>query len=128
MDIAPGLEAELEHVVGEPDTAEVLGSGDIAVLGTPKVVALCEQAAVEALSSALEESQTSVGVRIDLEHLAPTPVGRRVVAKARLEAVDPRSLTFSVEAFDDAGIVARGTHVRVVVERERFLRGAEERA
>lgn len=127
MAIEPGLEASVEHTVVHADTAVALGSGDVEVLATPKLVALCEQAAVRAVAEALDTGQTSVGTRMDLAHTAPTPGGRRVVARAHLDRVDGRTLEFSVEAADDAGSIAHGTHTRVLVDRERFLKGAEER-
>lgn len=127
MAIGPGLEATVEHLVTDGDTAAALGSGDVSVLGTPRIVALCEQAAVEAVAPSLEPGQTSVGTQIDLTHLAPTVVGRTVVATARLVRVEGRWLGFSVEVVDEAGRVAHGTHSRVVVDLERFLRSAAER-
>lgn len=128
MPIEEGLEAALEHVVSDADTASAMGSGDVAVFATPAVVALCERAAVAALASRLGPGQTSVGTNITLDHLAPTAPGRRVEARARLESVDGRMLHFDVEAHDGSGLVARGTHVRMVVDRARFLDGADERA
>lgn len=127
MAMHPGLEASVRLVVGDGDTAAALGSGDVAVLGTPRIVGLCEQAAVEAIAGSLEPGQTSVGTRIDLAHVAPTTVGRRVVARARLDSVDGRTLGFSFEVSDDTGPVASGTHTRVLVDRDRFLRDASER-
>jgi predicted thioesterase len=127
MTLEPGLEASVSRVVAEADTASSLGSGDVDVLGTPAVVALCEAAAVRAVSETLEESHTTVGVRIDLEHLAPTSLGRAVTARAELATVDGRTLGFVVEAADDAGVIARGSHTRVVVDRTRFLEAARSR-
>ena len=121
MSITPGLVVSIERTVGESDTASVLGSGDVDVLGTPAVVALCEQAAVRAVSDALSSGQTTVGVRVDIEHVAPTPPGGRVVARARLSAVNGRRLQFDVEASDERGVIARGSHSRVLVDRERFI-------
>ncbi len=127
MPIEPGLEATADHVVTEDDTASALGSGDIAVYATPAVVVLCESAAVAAIAAELGDNETSVGTNITLDHLAPTATGRRVVAHARLDGVDGRSLHFTIDASDPSGPIARGTHTRVIVDRERFLRGAAER-
>src|SRR5919205_767079 len=96
----PGLSATVEAVVDETMTAVALGSGDVDVLGTPAVVALCEAAAVKALAGSLEAGRTSVGIRVDIEHLAPTPVGSTVTAHAELSTVDGRTLHFSVRASD----------------------------
>jgi predicted thioesterase len=128
VSITPGLEASVQRVVGPTDTARALGSGDVDVLGTPAVVALCEQAAVAAVADALDPSQTSVGTNITIDHLAPTVVGRTVTARAHLDEVDGRTLRFVVEVSDGSVVVARGTHARVVVDRERFTSGANERA
>lgn len=125
--LEPGLQASAEEDVEEASTAERLGSGDVPVLGTPALLALVERAAVAAVTSELEQGQTTVGTRVELDHAAPTPVGVRITAMARLEAVDGRKLTFSFEANDRTGPVARGTHVRVLVDRERFLADAEAR-
>jgi fluoroacetyl-CoA thioesterase len=123
--IEPGLEARVEHIVTIADTASALGSGDVEVLGTPKIVALCEQAAVDAVD--VGPDQTTVGVWIEVDHLAPTAVGRQIVAHAVLKAVDGRKLTFGVEASDPAGAIARGSHIRLVVDRARFMQSATER-
>ena len=112
----------------EDMTAERLGSGDVPVLGTPAILALVEAAAVAAVSSELEPPSTSVGVSVQLEHLAPTSVGASVAATAGLIEVEGRRLRFSFEVTDPAGPIARGGHVRVIVERERFLSGARERS
>jgi predicted thioesterase len=127
MALEPGLRASVERTVGSSDTAIAHGSGDVDVLATPAVVALCEAAAVKAVASSLDPGQTSVGVHIDVEHLAPTPVGMDVVASAELAEVDGRKLRFTVEASDGSGVVARGTHARVVVDRDRFSKSARSR-
>jgi fluoroacetyl-CoA thioesterase len=125
--LVAGLEARVEATVTEDMTAVRIGSGDVPVLATPTVVALIERAAVEALSGRLAEGQTSVGTSMALDHLAPTPEGRKVAAVARLEVVDGRRLSFGFEVSDQAGVVARGTHSRVLVDREWFLRTASAR-
>jgi predicted thioesterase len=126
--IEPGLEATADHVVTTDDTASSLGSGDVDVYATPAVVALCESAAVAAVAQALDPKDTTVGTNITLDHLAPTQPGMHVTAHARLERVDERTLHFTVDASDPAGPIARGTHTRVMVDRERFLRGATDRS
>jgi len=116
-----GLSASVELVVSDDDTAIALHSGDVPVLGTPRVVALCEQAAIEALDGRLAENETSVGMRVQLDHLAPSGVGARVVAEATLERVEGRRLVFTVSVNDGRGLVAAGKVTRVVVDVERFL-------
>jgi fluoroacetyl-CoA thioesterase len=126
--LEPGPQATVEETVTEDMTAERLGSGDVAVLGTPAVLALVEAAAVAAVADELEPGTTTVGASVALDHLAPTPVGAMVTATAALAEVEERRLTFRFEVTDAAGPVARGQHVRVVVDRERFLDSATERA
>jgi predicted thioesterase len=101
-----------------------VGSGDVAVLATPRLVALVEAAAVDALRGALEPGSTSVGTGVEIDHIAATPVGGEVQAEAVLETVNGRHLRFSVRAWDQRGDVARGVLHRAVVDRERFLRRA----
>ena len=127
MSLEPGLNATVERTVTEADTARALGSGDVDVFGTPAVVAACEEAAVLAVKPHLDEGQTTVGTRIELDHLAPTPIGRLVTASAVLAGVDGRSLTFTVSANDQSGEIARGSHLRVIVGRQRFLENAASR-
>jgi fluoroacetyl-CoA thioesterase len=119
--IEPGRRGEVTLVVGDADTAVALGSGDVAVLGTPRVVALVEQAAVEAVRGALPEGTTTVGMRVQLDHLRPTAVGVQVVADAMLERIEGRRLVFTVSVSDPGGLVAAGRVTRVLVEVERFL-------
>jgi predicted thioesterase len=119
--LEPGRQGRATLVVGEEDTAVALGSGDLAVLATPRVVLLAEQACVDALAGALGDDTTTVGHRIELNHVAPVPVGTRVQADAVLAAVEGRRLAFRVTVSDDRGLVAAGRVVRVVVERARFL-------
>jgi fluoroacetyl-CoA thioesterase len=119
-----GLTAQVAHTTDGSSTAVAMGSGDVAVLATPKVVALVEEAAVAALASALGQGETSVGTAIDLEHLAPTPLGGSVTAMATVSWVDVRRIGFDVVVRDDAKVVARGSHTRVIVDRDRFLASA----
>lgn len=117
----PGLTGHIELVVGEPDTAVTFRSGDVDVLSTPRIVALCEEAAVAAIAGNFAEGETTVSMRIQLDHLAPTAVGGTVTADARLEKVEGRRLRFSVSVNDERGLVAAGKVTRVVVDREHFL-------
>jgi predicted thioesterase len=126
--LEPGLEATVEETVTGEMTAERLGSGDVPVLGTPAVLALVEAAAVAAVSNELEAGQTTVGASVELEHLAPTAIGASVAATAGLVDVDGRRLRFSFEVTDPAGPIARGSHVRVLVDRRRFLQSAGDRS
>ena len=121
MQLAAGLAGRVTLTVGDADTAPALGSGDVPVLATPRVVALMEAATVAATVATLEPGNTTVGTRVELDHLAATAVGRQVVAEARLIAVDGRRLTFEVALHDGDTVVAQGRVERVVVDRDRFL-------
>jgi predicted thioesterase len=118
--LRPGLSASVEAVVTEADTATALGSGDVPVLGTPRVLALLERATVEAVAALLEPGQTTVGARVELEHLRPSPVGATVLAGATLVEVAGRRLVFDVRLTSDGATAARGTVTRAVVDRDRF--------
>jgi fluoroacetyl-CoA thioesterase len=121
MELSPGLAATVGLIVTGADTAVSLGSGDVPVLGTPRVLALVEQATVAAAAPALDAASTTVGTHVELDHLAPTLVGATVIAEAMLVEVNGRRLTFDVSVANDTVVVARGRVERVVVDRERFL-------
>lgn len=126
--LEPGLQATVEETVTEAMTAERLGSGDVPVLGTPALLAMIEAAAVAAVADHLDDGDTTVGSAVELDHVAPTPVGVRVEATAALREVEGRRLRFAFEVTDPAGPVARGSHVRVIVDRRRFLASARSRS
>jgi predicted thioesterase len=120
----PGLSGRATLEVTDADTALSLRSGDVPVIGTPRIVALCEEACCAAVEGHLEAGETTVGMRVQLDHLAPTNVGSTVTAEATLEKVEGRRLTFTVSVTDDKGLVAAGKITRVAVDRERFLKKA----
>ncbi|MEU7778689.1 thioesterase family protein [Micromonospora parva] len=122
--LAPGLTAQVELTVTDADTAQAVGSGDVPVLGTPRVLALAEAATVAATATGMPSGSTTVGTRIELEHLAPTVVGRTVRAQALLAAVDGRRLSFEVTVSDGDQTVARGRVERILVDRARFVERA----
>ncbi len=124
MAIEVGLRGEVHLIVGEADTALALGSGSVPVLGTPRVVALCEQAAVAAITGKLDDGTTTVGMRVQIDHLQPTAVGKAVSAEAILERVEGRRLTFMVSVHDPRGLVAAGKVTRVVIDVQRFMEKA----
>jgi fluoroacetyl-CoA thioesterase len=117
-----GAEATLTRTVTAHDTARALGSGDLEVLATPRLLAWCEAATVAAVAAALDPSRTTVGTRVELEHLRACLVGSTVEVRASLGHVDGRLLRFEVVATDPAGaLLGRATVTRVVVDRDRFL-------
>lgn len=109
-------------MVEREDTAIRVGSGDVPVLGTPRLLSFAEGATVKAVQQYLDPGQTSVGTKVELEHLAPSPVGMHVEISAELTEVDGRRLVFSIRAVDKTGVlVGVGRIERVVVDRQRFL-------
>jgi predicted thioesterase len=116
-----GVSAEVELTVSAPDTAQAMRCGDVAVLATPRIVALAEEATLAALAGHLADNETSVGTRVELAHLAPILIGSRVRASATLEKTEGRRLVFNVAITDDAGLVAAGKITRVVVDVNQFM-------
>ncbi|MBB5774530.1 thioesterase family protein [Nonomuraea jabiensis] len=121
MTLAPGLRAQLLIMVEMSDTAKKVGSGDVPVLATPRLLALAEAATVQAVEKHLAPGETSVGTRVELEHLAASPLGTHVQVGVELTEVDGRRLVFAFEAHDKHAVVGRGTIERVVVDRAKFL-------
>jgi fluoroacetyl-CoA thioesterase len=119
-----GAYAKVELIVTSADTAMALRSGEVPVLGTPRVVALAEEAAVAVLAGHLSLNETSVGTRVELAHLAPVLVGSKVRAVATLEKAEGRRLIFNVAVNDDAGLVAAGKITRIVVDTDQFMERA----
>ena len=112
--------AQVTHTVEHDDTAIALGSGDLPVLGTPRLLAWCEEATCAALE--LDDRSSSVGTRVDIEHLAASCVGAIVTATATVIHTDGRLLRFRVAAHDDSGqLIGTGEVRRVIVDRERFM-------
>jgi len=119
-EIKPGLVGEYRVKVVPENTAQHLGSGSVAVFATPEMVRSMERAAVAAVDHLLPEGQRTVGIHIDVRHLAPTPLGMTVTARAELIEVDGRKLTFRVEAHDEQEKVGEGIHHRMIIDLERF--------
>ena len=121
MPVKPGLCAAVELEVGDADTAVAIRSGDVPVLATPRLIALCEEASVKALVGQLAPNETSVGMQVQLDHLAPTAVGHTVAAEATVERLNGRRIIFTVSVNDERGLIAVGRVTRVVVDIERFM-------
>jgi predicted thioesterase len=122
MSLSPGLRAQTLVMVEREDTAQRVGSGDVPVLGTPRLLAFAEATTVKAVQAFLAPGQTSVGTRILLEHRAASPVGMHVQIVTELTEVDGLRLVFNVTATDKHGtVVGSGTIERLIVDRETFL-------
>lgn len=121
MEITVGMKGEAATSVEREDTALEVGSGSLLVYSTPCMVALMEGAACEALEGSLSEDKTTVGVELNLKHLAATPVGMDVNAIAEVTAVDGNIITFQIEAFDETGKIGECIHRRAVITVQKFL-------
>jgi fluoroacetyl-CoA thioesterase len=120
MAIKPGLSGTSDLVVGEEHTAPRVGSGKVHVLATPVMINLIEAAALAAIEHLLPAGYQSLGTRLDVRHIAATPVGMKIFAKATVERVDGRTVFFKVEARDEKELIGDGAHDRVVVNVEKF--------
>lgn len=116
-----GLTYTSSITVNEQNTAAAMGSGDLQVFATPSLVALMENAAMNAVKPFLEAGSTTVGAQIDASHLKPSGIGETVKATATLQEVNERKLTFCIEASDSKGVVGKATHTRYIVDAERFM-------
>ena len=118
--VKPGLKGSVELTVSEEHTAPSVGSGAIHVLGTPVMINLMEAAALAAAEHLLPTGYQSLGIHLDVSHLAATPVGMKVRATAEVTAVEGNRVHFRVEAHDEGELIGEGTHERIVVNVERF--------
>ena len=117
-----GQQGRVSHTVTEDDTAVAQGSGDVPAFATPRLLALAEAATLVAIAGSLDSGDSTVGTRVDVEHLAPLAIGSDVEVLATLERVDGRLLRFEFAAADDTGrLIGHGHVTRVVVNRKRFL-------
>ena len=125
--LAIGKDYWFDYCVADEDTARAVGSGDLEVLATPRLVTLMEHAAYKILEDELEDGQTSVGTNINIDHTAASPVGISVEILAKIVSVKGRAVTFEIGAIDDGGEIAKATHTRVIVDGEKLLERAKKR-
>jgi fluoroacetyl-CoA thioesterase len=122
MPLEPGLTGESTTTVVHENTAAYVGAGGVEVFGTPMMIALMEQAAWQSVAKSMDAGYVTVGTRVDVRHLAATPLGQRVRATAELIEIDGRRLVFKVEAYDEQQKIGEGRHERYIVNLERFLK------
>ena len=125
MSIETGMKGRAEAVVAQENTAQAVGSGLVPVFATPYMIALMENAAVNAVQAQLAPDEGTVGIRLDVTHDAATPIGLTVWAEAELTAVEGRKLTFAVSAYDQRERIGGGTHERFIIKPEKFLARAQ---
>lgn len=120
MEIKVGIKGKAKAVVTVNNTAQTVGSGSLPVFATPAMTALMEKASCAALNGCLQDGSTTVGTKIDIEHISATPIGMEVTAESTVIAVDGRKVSFEVMAFDEAGLIGKGVHERFIVDAEKF--------
>lgn len=120
MMITEGIKNKIEIIVEEKDTAQNVGSGELLVLATPRMIALMEECAYKALTPYLELGSGSVGTMINVNHVSATPVGMKVWAEAEVTRADGRKIEFSLKAFDECGLIGQGVHERFIIYNEKF--------
>ena len=120
-----GIKGKQTIVVTPAQTAAYYGSGALEVFATPAMVALLEETAWRSVQPYLEEGQATVGTRVDIRHLAATPLGGKVTCESELVEIDRRRLVFKVDVFDEKTKVGEGTHERFIIQSEKFLAAAK---
>lgn len=128
MMLTPGIKGQAQAVVCKENTAFTMKSGSLEVFATPAMIALMEEASVAAVAPFLEDGTGTVGTKLNVDHLAATPVGMTVTCVSTLEEVDGRRLVFSVEASDEKGLIGKGVHERFVINNEKFMQKALKKA
>jgi len=124
VELHQGSAASIERIVSAGDTSSAAGTSDVPMLSTPSIILFAEQAIWAALEGRLDAGTSAVEHRVEISHLAPTPVGAKVKAEAVLETIEGRRLVFRVSVSDDRGLVAAGRFTRVIVAKDRFLEKA----
>jgi fluoroacetyl-CoA thioesterase len=117
--IKVGSKGKVENIVNSSNTANRVGSGTLEVFSTPMMIALMENAAINAIE--LPKEQSSVGISIDIKHIAATPIGMKVWAEAEVLEVDGRRIVFKIEAYDEIEKIGEGRHERYIINNEKFL-------
>lgn len=118
--LKPGIKGHQEMIVTNDFTAKTMGSGVMDVYATPAMLALMEKTAFTSVAPYLDEGCGTVGIKVEIEHVASSPVGMKITCDSELTAVEGRKLIFSVEAFDEKGLIGKGTHERFLIESEKF--------
>ena len=115
-----GIKGHQELVVTQELTAKNMGSGVMDVFATPAMLALMEKTAFTSVAEYLNEGCGSVGTKVDIEHVASSPVGMKITCDSELIEIEGRKLVFKVEAYDEKGLIGKGTHERFIVENKKF--------
>jgi predicted thioesterase len=125
MSLEVGIKGKQEVTVSESNSAKTMGSGTLDVFATPAMIALMEKTAWESVQANLDEGSGTVGTSLNVKHVAATPLGMKVTCESELIKVDGRALTFSVKAYDEAGLIGEGEHERFIVFNDKFQAKAD---
>ena len=121
MSIEIGLKGRAEETVRQENTAQAACSGALPVYGTPFMCALMEKAAWTSIAPFLADGESTVGTKMEISHLSASPIGMKVWAESEVTQVDGRCIELKVSAYDEKGLIGKGTHQRFIVANERFL-------
>ena len=125
MSVTTGLKGRAETIVNDSNTAQAACSGALPVFGTPFMCALMEEAAWKSIAPHLEEGQSTVGTKLNISHDSATPVGMKVWAESEVTQVDGKRIVLNVTAYDEKGLIGKGTHERFIIQNERFVQKAQ---
>ncbi len=123
-----GIKGKQELLVTDKDTAKAVGSGGLNVFATPAMIALAEKTALQSILAYLSEGESTVGTKLDISHIAATPVGMKVSCETELIEIDRRKLVFSVNVYDEVEKIGEGIHERFIVNDEKFMTKAESKS
>lgn len=123
-----GIKGKEEITVNTENSAKTMGSGILDVFATPAMIALMEKTAWKSVQNHLEDGQGTVGISLNVKHVAATPLGMKVYCESELTEVDGKKLVFTVKAFDEAGLIGEGTHERFVITNEKFQQKTNDKA
>lgn len=123
-----GIKGKEENTVNTENSAKTMGSGTLDVFATPAMIALMEKTAWKSVQNHLEDGQGTVGISLNVKHVAATPLGMKVYCESELTEVDGKKLVFTVKAFDEAGLIGEGTHERFVITNEKFQQKTNDKA
>ena len=126
--LEPGIKGESEKIVTEDITAGALCSGSLPVFATPAMIAMMEETCFKSIHPMLEEGLGTVGIRLEVDHMSPTPVGMKVRCESILTEVNGRKLTFDVKVYDEKGLVGTCVHERFIINNERFMEKAKKKS
>lgn len=119
-----GIKHSMEQVIDDSVLASSLGSGGLPIFGTPCMILLMEATAFRSVEKELETGQSTVGTRLEVNHLSPTPKGAKVVCHSELVEIDRRKLVFDIKVYDDCGLIGEARHERFIINVEKFLEKA----